>query len=49
MGFSDFAQFLEKHPDLTVFLVLGLGYFIGQFKYRGFGLGPVRGRFLPGY
>ena len=29
---------MENHPDLTVFLVLGLGYFIGQFKFRGFGL-----------
>jgi putative transport protein len=48
MGFSDFAHFLEKHPDLTVFLVLGLGYFIGQFKYRGFGLGPVTGALFAG-
>jgi len=45
MGFSDFAHFLEKHPDLTVFLVLGLGYFIGQFKFRGFGLGLMIGQF----
>ena len=48
MGFSDFAHFLEKHPDLTVFLVLGLGYFIGQFKFRGFGLGPVTGALFAG-
>jgi len=48
MAFSDFAHFLEKHPDLTVFLVLGLGYFIGQFKFRGFGLGPVTGALFAG-
>jgi putative transport protein len=48
MGFADFTHFLEKHPDLTVFLVLGLGYFIGQFKYRGFGLGPVTGALFAG-
>ncbi|MFM7611473.1 MAG: TrkA C-terminal domain-containing protein, partial [Alphaproteobacteria bacterium] len=48
MGFGDLAHFLEKHPDLAVFLVLGLGYFIGQFKFRGFGLGPVTGALFAG-
>lgn len=48
MGFGDLAHFLEQHPDLAVFLVLGLGYFIGQFKFRGFGLGPVTGALFAG-
>ena len=48
MGLGDLAHFLEQHPDLAVFLVLGLGYFIGQFKFRGFGLGPVTGALFAG-
>ena len=48
MSLHSFAQFLETHPDLAVYLVLGLGYFIGQFKYRGFGAGPVTGALFAG-
>ncbi|MCA3278344.1 MAG: aspartate-alanine antiporter [Roseomonas sp.] len=48
MGFGDLVHFLEQHPDLAVFLVLGLGFFIGQFKFRGFGLGPVTGALFAG-
>jgi len=31
-----------------VFLVVGLGYWIGGFKFRGFGLGPVTGSLMVG-
>jgi putative transport protein len=48
MAIAHFVHFLESHPDLSVFLVLGLGYFIGQFKFRGFGLGPVTGALFAG-
>ena len=37
-----------KYPELAVFLVVGIGYWIGAFKVRGFGLGPVTGSLLVG-
>ncbi|MCA3362526.1 MAG: aspartate-alanine antiporter, partial [Roseomonas sp.] len=48
MGHGEFANFLEAHPDLTVYLVLGLGYLFGKVTFRGFGLGPVTGALFAG-
>ncbi|MFM8991098.1 MAG: aspartate-alanine antiporter, partial [Alphaproteobacteria bacterium] len=42
------SHFLEAHPDLAVFLVVGLGYLVGKLKYRGFGPGPVTGALFAG-
>ncbi len=35
------TQPLHKYPELAVFLVVGVGYWLGAVKFRGFGLGPV--------
>ena len=43
-----FAEALKKYPELAVFLVVGVGYWIGGFKFRGFGLGPVTGSLMAG-
>jgi putative transport protein len=43
-----FAATFEKYPELAVFLVVGVGYWIGGFKLRGFGLGPVTGSLIVG-
>ena len=48
MPFHAMAHFLEAHPDLAVFLVVGLGYLVGKLKYRGFGPGPVTGALFAG-
>ena len=42
------AATLAKYPEIAVFLVVGLGYWIGNFKIAGFGLGPVTGSLLVG-
>jgi putative transport protein len=42
------AQTLHKYPELAVFLVVGLGYWIGARKVKGFGLGPVTGSLMVG-
>ena len=42
------AQSLHKYPELPVFLVVGLGYWVGAFKVKGFGLGPVTGSLIVG-
>ena len=42
------AQALHKYPELAVFLVVGLGYWIGALKLKGFGLGPVTGSLMVG-
>jgi putative transport protein len=43
-----FAEALKKYPELAVFLVVGIGYWVGGFKFRGFGLGPVTGSLIVG-
>lgn len=43
-----FTATITKYPELAVFLVMGLGYFVGGFKVKGFGLGPVTGSLLAG-
>ena len=42
------APFFEKNPELPVFLAIGLGYWIGNLKIRGVGIGPVTGALLAG-
>ena len=42
------AAAFEKYPELPVFLVVGLGYWVGGFKFRGFGLGAVTGSLMVG-
>ena len=43
-----FAANFTKYPELAVFLIVGIGYWIGGLKFRGFGLGPVTGSLLAG-
>ncbi|MHB2168953.1 aspartate-alanine antiporter [Alsobacter sp. R-9] len=46
------ASFLQdvlvRYPELALFLVIGVGYWIGGFKVAGFGLGPVTGSLFAG-
>src|SRR5690349_18487459 len=35
------ASAFVKYPELAVFLVVGLGCWLGKFKIKGIGLGPV--------
>ncbi|HEV7476419.1 MAG TPA: aspartate-alanine antiporter, partial [Burkholderiales bacterium] len=42
------AGVFAKYPELAVFLVVGVGYWVGGFKVRGFGLGPVTGSLMVG-
>lgn len=37
-----------EHPEIAVFLALGIGFFVGRFSYRGIGLGAVTGTLLAG-
>ncbi|OZI61600.1 aspartate-alanine antiporter [Bordetella genomosp. 11] len=39
---------LRKYPELAIFLTLGLGYWIGAKKFKGFNLGAVTGTLLVG-
>ena len=36
-----FAETLRQYPEIAIFLSLGIGYYAGQFSYRGIGLGAV--------
>jgi putative transport protein len=42
------SPFFEKNPELAVFLAIGLGYWVGNLKIRGVGIGPVTGSLLAG-
>ena len=42
------AALLTKYPETGVFLALGLGYIIGQFKFKGVALGTVTGSLVMG-
>jgi len=42
------APLLEKNGEIAVFLAIGLGYWIGKFKFKGVGFGPVTGSLLAG-
>jgi putative transport protein len=37
-----------RYPELAVFLVVGIGYWVGAFKLLGVGLGPVTGSLMVG-
>jgi putative transport protein len=41
-------QFLVRYPELTLFLVIAVGYWIGSFKIGAFSLGPVTGALFAG-
>ncbi|MGC4073705.1 MAG: TrkA C-terminal domain-containing protein [Nibricoccus sp.] len=42
------TQFFAKYPELGVFLALGIGYWVGSFKFKGFSLGGATGSLLAG-
>jgi putative transport protein len=42
------TPFMERNPEIVVFLAIGLGYWVGERKIRGVGLGPVTGSLLAG-
>lgn len=42
------AQTLRDNPSLAVFLTIGVGFFIGQLKYKSFSLGTVTSVLLVG-
>jgi putative transport protein len=37
---------LKQYPEIAIFLALGVGYWVGNWKYRGFGLGSVTATLL---
>jgi putative transport protein len=41
-------QFLVRYPELALFLVIAIGYWIGSFKIGAFSLGPVTGALFGG-
>ncbi|MDE6065470.1 MAG: aspartate-alanine antiporter [Duncaniella sp.] len=43
-----FVEALRDNPSLAIFLTLGLGFLIGQFKYKSFSLGNVTSVLLVG-
>lgn len=42
------TPFFTQHAEIGVFLAIGAGYWIGQFKYKGVGFGPVTGSLIAG-
>ena len=44
----DIVTLLAKSPELVFFLVLGLGYMLGNIRFRGFQFGPTAGVLLAG-
>src|SRR5262249_10798570 len=40
------AQTLRTHPEIAIFLALGIGYYVGKFTFRGIGLGAVTSTLL---
>ena len=45
---SWFQTFFAKHPELAIYLALGIGYAIGSLKFKGFSLGGSTGSLLAG-
>src|SRR5215475_9007381 len=41
-------KLFEKYPEMGVYLALGIGYYLGRLKYRGFGLGVITSSLLAG-
>ncbi len=46
--FGSLLQVLRDHPEVTFFLVLGIGYLLGKVRLGGFALGAVTGTLLAG-
>src|SRR3954451_21647185 len=42
------AKLFEKYPEMAVYLAVGIGYFLGRLKFKGFGLGVVTSSLLAG-
>ncbi|MBP7082079.1 MAG: hypothetical protein KBA96_13280, partial [Rhodocyclaceae bacterium] len=42
------TPFFTQHAEIGVFLAIGAGYWLGQFKYKGVGFGPVTGSLIAG-
>jgi len=42
------ANIFTKHPEMGVYLAVGIGYVIGRLKFHGIGLGVVTGSLLGG-
>ena len=42
------VETLRNNPSLAVFLTIGIGFFIGQLKYKSFSLGTVTSVLLVG-
>ena len=42
------TPYMTQHPELPVFLAIGVGYWIGKFKLKGMGFGPVTGSLIAG-
>ncbi|RZT97812.1 aspartate-alanine antiporter [Rivibacter subsaxonicus] len=42
------TPYFTKNPELAVFLAIGIGYWIGKFKIKGVGFGPVTGSLMAG-
>ena len=45
---QDLSAILRAHPEITFFLVLGIGYALGKLKVGSFSLGAVTGTLLAG-
>lgn len=43
-----FSELFGKYPELAVYLAVGIGYWIGTFKFGGISLGGVTGSLLAG-
>jgi putative transport protein len=41
-----FTATLRQYPEIAIFLSLGIGYWVGAFKFKGFGLGAVTATLL---
>lgn len=41
-------QFFARYPELAIYLAIAIGYFIGNFKFGNFSLGPVTGSLFAG-
>lgn len=42
------GELLRSHPELAIYLTLGLGFFIGRIRFKGFSLGIVTSVLLVG-
>jgi putative transport protein len=45
---TSLEQFLVRYPELALFLVIAVGYWIGSFRIGTFSLGPVTGSLFAG-